>query len=160
MKRTLVLDGERPLSWNELYSGKHWSIRQAKAQRAHALVRAALDPEDPPFERPVNITVTAWFDKQPQDCDNLASKIYIDGLIGWWLVQDSPLYVRSVTTVARIDHAHPRLVIECEEIGPDEPEQLNGCMFACTCGKKYRALKQLLEHRDLGECSGLDSSEV
>ena len=154
MKRTLVLEGEQPLSWNELYSGKHWAIRQEKARRAHALVRACLDPDDPPFTRPVHITFRAYFAKQPQDCSNLCVKVYEDGLVDWWLVDDSPLYVRSVLAISLVDKDNPRVEIECEEITDGEPEQLNGLMFACTCGRRFKQLAQLLEHRELGECGG------
>jgi len=163
MKRTLVLEGEQPPSWNEFYSGKHWSIRTEKARRAHALVRASLDPELPPFTRPVTITGIAYFAKQPQDPSNICLKIYEDGLIGWWIVDDGPLYVRSVTTISRIDRARPRLEIEVEEIPehvPDIGPYMGGLKFACTCTRKYTQLAQLLEHRQSGECNDTDGGRV
>jgi hypothetical protein len=155
MKRILVLEGEHPLSWNELYSGKHWALRQQQANRAHALVRAALNPDDPLFTRPVTIKFIVYFAHHPQDASNICSKVYEDGLVGWWLLDDGPLYVRSMTTESRVDKAHPRIVIECEEIAGDEPELLNGCVFTCAgCGRKYTQLARLLEHRESGECGG------
>lgn len=152
MKRTLVLENERPLSWNELYAGKHWAIRQEKARRAHALVRAALDPEDPPFERPVKITMTAYYAHNPIDASNICSKIYEDGLKGWMIVDDSPEFVYSMTTISRIDKARPRLEIEVEAI---ENGELIGSHVSCRqCGRKFTNIGALLEHINQGECNG------
>ena len=114
---TLTLDGERPVSWNTFYAGSHWSKRKAEAERVHALVRAALDPDTPPFTRPVHVTVTAYYKSRPADASNVAAKLYEDGLIGWLLVDDSPAHVAAVTTCSRVDRERPRVVIEVREVG-------------------------------------------
>ena len=125
-KRVLVLDGEQPVSWNDFYSGVHWSKRKDIARRCHALVRAALDPDDPPFTKIVKITMTAYYapnrNRRAVDASNITAKLYEDGLVGWWLVSDSPKYVESMTTVSKIDKQRPRLVIEVEEIGGRIPK--------------------------------------
>ena len=109
---TLFLPGERPVSWNVYYGGKHWTQRQREAQRVHALVRAALDPEQAPFAGPVNITLIAFFSGRPLDPDNICAKLYIDGLKGWLIADDDRRHVRSVRVVSEVDRANPRLEIE------------------------------------------------
>lgn len=161
---TIILDGEQPESWNGMQAGTHWARRAPLAKQCKAVVRAALDPEWPMFTRPVNITLIAYYQGDSKhkliDSPNIYSKPYIDGLIGWLIVDDAPLYVRRTATESRIDKARPRLEIQIEEIPPDLPEtgpsaHLNGCMFSCSgCGRKFKQLAQLLEHRDLGECGG------
>ena len=111
---TLVLDGERPPSWNKAYAGQFWAKRKAEADRIHLAVRAAIDPDWPLFEGQVDITVTAVFDKQPLDADNIPAKLYVDGLKGWLLADDDLAHVRSVRTVALVDPARPRVEITVE----------------------------------------------
>jgi len=115
---TLILEDEQPMSWNKIYAGLHWSERKEEAARVHLAVRAALDPDLPIFDKPVAITVTAYFkNKRFQlDASNIPAKIYEDGLIGWLIDDDSPQYVQSVTTVSLIDQNNPRVLIEIKEI--------------------------------------------
>lgn len=131
---TITLVGERPKSWNLVYSGQHWSHRAAEAKRVHSEVKASiptvkmvlrdnysgqrlqtttLDPN--PFTTAVDITITAYFKSRPLDADNIASKFYIDGLKGWLIKDDSPEYVASVTTRSRVDAKNPRVEIAIEE---------------------------------------------
>ena len=111
---TLILPGERPPSWNAAYAGQHWAKRAEVVARIRAAVRAALDPDWPLFEGLVDITVTAVFDKQPLDADNIPAKLYVDGLKGWLLADDDLAHVRSVRTVALVDPARPRVEITVE----------------------------------------------
>lgn len=116
---TIVLPNERPMSWNQLYSGRHWSVRQSEAKRVHAnvifaMAEAGLGPGNI-AQAPVDITITAYFDKRPFDADNIASKFLIDGLKGWLIVDDTPKYVHSVRTCSRIDKDAPRVEIEIRE---------------------------------------------
>ena len=111
---TIVLPGERSISWNSWYSGKHWSQRNAEASRVHELVRRKLYACEM-LRYPVDITVTVWFDRNPQDCSNIAAKFYEDGLIGILLVDDSTKHVRSMTTKSRIDKINPRVEIRIME---------------------------------------------
>lgn len=124
---TLILDGEQPISWNKMYAGAHWSKRKGEADRVHLTVRAAFDPQlllDPEwviFDKPVAITVTAYFkNKRVQlDASNVPAKLYEDGLIGWLIEDDNPKYVRSMTTVSLLDRQNPRVEIEIKEIVED-----------------------------------------
>lgn len=113
--KTIILPGERPVSWNQFYAGQHWRARKAEVDRVHLAVRAVIDPEaedwPPP---PLDVTVRAYFDKRPLDADNVAAKLYIDGLIGWAFPDDSPEHVRSVRTVSLRDAASPRVEIELQ----------------------------------------------
>ena len=87
--RKLILPDERPVSWNKFYSGKHWTVRDREARRVHQLVRAMLDPEIPPFDGLVDIEVVAYFRNRPLDASNINAKLYEDGLVGWWILEDS-----------------------------------------------------------------------
>lgn len=115
---TLTLDGEQPISWNKMYSGQHWTLRNEEAARVHLAVRAALDPNWPMFDKPVVITVRIYFkNKRVQlDASNVPAKIYEDGLTGWLIEDDSPKFVRSMTTVSLIDRDNPRVEIQITEV--------------------------------------------
>lgn len=122
--RRLVFEDERPKSWNQFYSGKHWSVRREWAQRCHALVRNTLEPSDRPFDNPVHITVIVYYADKPHDACNITAKLYIDGLLakGDWqdgarslLWDDNLRYVTQVTTIPRVDPENPRVEIVLEE---------------------------------------------
>ena len=95
----------------------HWSQRSREKDRVHLAVRAALDPNEEMFEGRVHITVSAYFDdgRRFLDPDNLASKLYIDGLCGWLIKDDTSEYVASVTTMTAMDRDRPRVEITIEE---------------------------------------------
>lgn len=118
----IILQKERPISWNKYYSGMHWSERNDEALRVHDLVTLSAYEQLKAkgkmkvFKVPVNITVTVYFDKSLQDADNIASKLYIDGLKYLLLTDDSPDWVRSVTTVSKKDGKNPRMEIEIEPV--------------------------------------------
>lgn len=113
---SIILGGERPISWNKFYSGGHWSERAAEAERVHLLMRSAINPNIAAHVVPVHIHVIAYFDKRPLDADNIAAKLYIDGLKSWLIRDDTPECVRSVTTSSRIDKSFPRVEIHLEEV--------------------------------------------
>jgi hypothetical protein len=110
----IVLEGERPQSLNNWYSGQHWTKRKREATRVHSLVRAQLGG-CMTFTRPVRITVTVYFKSCPQDASNIVAKLYEDALIGYVLIDDGPKYVRSMTTESRIDRNNPRVEIRIED---------------------------------------------
>lgn len=108
----IVLEGERPLSWNKYWSGMHWSKRSAEKERVKMLVRAEIDPNCQMFDQPVEIRVKAFFKGRQQDCSNICVKPYEDALIGWLIKDDSPNYVQRVTTESHKDNKRPRIEIE------------------------------------------------
>jgi hypothetical protein len=119
----IVLPKERPLSWNKVYTGQHWTKRAAEAKRVHQLVRHFGDPPEmqqfgPQTAWPaaVDITITAYFKNRPLDADNISSKFYIDGLKGWLIKDDTQEYVRSVTTRSCVDKDNPRVELLIEEV--------------------------------------------
>lgn len=114
----LTLIDEKPMSWNKMYSGMHWADRLAEAERVHLAVRVAVDPNDQKFDKPVAITVRAYFkDKRSQlDASNITAKLYEDGLIGWLIEDDNPQHVQSMTTISLIDRENPRVEIEIKEV--------------------------------------------
>jgi len=120
----IVLHGERPISWNEMYSGIHWTKRKEEADRVHHLIWVAIQEqrlklqarEYLVYSQRVDIHVTAYFKCRPQDPDNICSKMYIDGLIGDVIVDDTREFVRKVTVQSEIDKDNPRVEIEITEI--------------------------------------------
>lgn len=127
----IVLENERPISWNKFYGGMHWSVRQAEAQRVHLKVMWELQcmahlPSDMMlykmdcspflFSKRVDIHITAYFKNRPQDPDNICSKLYIDGLIGNVIENDTRQFVRKVTVQSEIDRENPRVEIEITEV--------------------------------------------
>ena len=113
---SIVLRGDRPVSWNRYYSGTHWRTRASLATNVHLMVRAALSyPEQDVFEKPVHITVRAYLKGQRIDADNICAKMYIDGLKGIVIKDDDPRYVTSVTTVSLKDKEDPRVEIHVSE---------------------------------------------
>jgi len=109
----IILEGERPWSWNQMYAGVHWSKRKEEADRVHDEVW--LDCHV--FKREmiigvVDILVTAYFKNRPQDSDNICSKLYIDGLIGNVIEDDTREFVRRVSTQSEVDEENPRVEIE------------------------------------------------
>ena len=113
----IVLDGERPMSWNAFYSGVHWKVRQNEANRVHWLVREKLNTDADAYTVPVTMTVTAYFNSHPMDASNICAKLYEDALTGLVLVDDSPKYVDSVTTRSRIDKQRPWVEILISPVG-------------------------------------------
>lgn len=117
----IVLEGERPVSWNRYYSGVHWRKRASLATNVHLYIRAILmrdvldGGELEMFRVPVDITVLAYMKGQMIDADNICAKMYIDGLKGLVIKDDDPRYVTSVKTVALKDKRNPRVEIRIEE---------------------------------------------
>lgn len=95
----IQLQGERPMSWNTFYAGKHWRVRKQEADRVHMLVASQCLGQTP-FARPVHIRFYVGFDKRPLDPDNVALKLYIDGLKGRVIADDTIKQIRSVTIEA------------------------------------------------------------
>ena len=118
----IVLQDERPISWNTFYAGVHWSKRKEEADRVHSLVWLELHGYFPEtsedvvmFDNRVDIHVTTYFKNRPQDPDNICVKPYIDGLIGDVIVDDTREFVRKVTVQSEIDKDNPRVEIEITE---------------------------------------------
>ncbi len=112
---TLVLLGEKPKSWNEYWSGVHWTKRKKERDRVHWLVRSVIDPDKAKiFDSPVHIYIYAYFkDKREQlDSPNIVNKPYIDALEGWYIVNDKPEHVPIVSTSSLLDRENPRLEIK------------------------------------------------
>lgn len=109
---SIVLEGERPISWNKYWSGMHWSKRSAEKDRVKMLVRECLDPDTPMFSQPVEVRVRAFFKGNAQDCSNVCIKPYEDAIIGWLIKDDSPQYVTAVRVESRKDNERPRVEID------------------------------------------------
>ena len=109
----ITLEGEKCPSWNTFYSGKHWTKRKEEVDRVHMLVRSQIDPDLKQIGVPVNIRVTAFYaDKRKRDSDNIAAKLYIDGLKPFVIPEDDYHHVHDVTTRAKHDPSGDKVVIE------------------------------------------------
>jgi hypothetical protein len=115
----LVLHGVRPPSWNRLKRMNRWQWQSA-VEQAKWHIRAALPPGPPVFTGRVDICIVAYFDRKPYDSSNIPLKLYEDGLINLVIPDDSPRYVRRVSTESRVDRQHPRVEIL---VRPVEEEQ-------------------------------------
>lgn len=116
MITTIVLDGERPFSWNQFYSGKlHWKERRKHVARVREVVYYAiaeqLGTSVDMYHSPVEIEFTSYLKGRMIDADNITTKLYVDGLVGILLEDDNPKFVRSVKSTVLKDKAHPRVVI-------------------------------------------------
>lgn len=108
---TIVLPGERCVSWNTMYAGRHWSWRSKEKERVKSLVQAHLPVGASPYKQPVDIEVVVFFKNRPIDSDNICDKFYIDAVKSRLIFEDDNRYVKRVTTWSRIDKDNPRLVI-------------------------------------------------
>lgn len=124
----MVLEGERCTSWNEWTRAHHQATAREK-KRCGTLVRQWLQDHDPdcvPFDGPVRVTVTVYYESRPHDSCNIPAKFYTDGMLakgashkdGWrsWLWDDDMAWVVSTTTIPRIDKDNPRVEILLEEV--------------------------------------------
>jgi len=115
----IVLSGERCQSLNKMYAGRHWSRRAEEATRVHELVYyTALEQQlnIAPFNKPVRITIRAYFKNRPMDPDNIVGKLYVDALRHVGIIHDDTIkYVASVTTESHVDNKNPRVEIEVVE---------------------------------------------
>ena len=118
MSKTLVLQGERPMSWNSFYSGGHWSKRDNEVKRVRVVVREVLTGDEEPYQVPVDILVTGYFAEKPQDSDNICDKLYIDALKGRLLNDDDSRWVRIAASCSTVDKTNPRVEIRITEVQP------------------------------------------
>jgi len=116
-KITLTIKDHQAVSWNSLYEQQHWSKRQELARTIHEYMLGSLPPGWRRFTKPVDITITAYYKNNlHRDSDNIASKLYIDGLKGRLLEDDDTRFVRRVTTEAVNGAGRNEVVIEIKEV--------------------------------------------
>jgi hypothetical protein len=104
----IVLEGERPMSWNRIYAGINHHARAKEVDAVHWHVRAVIPEGTIPFASVVDIHITAEMTHPVIDSDNIPGKLYIDGLKAnkddeyqpHVIHDDSPKWVRRVTTEA------------------------------------------------------------
>lgn len=95
----IVIEDHKVISWNKLYSSKHWRYRSKLAKFIHELVFYSLPKRIPKLKFPVDIFIKAYFkDNRRRDSDNVCGKLYIDGLVPKVLPDDDTKYVRIVST--------------------------------------------------------------
>ena len=108
----IVIPGHRGPSWNDFYSGGHWTKRKEAKDIAQQLVRAYIDPNADMFPGRVDIFVTVYFKSREQDSDNICDKLFIDALKGRVIPEDDKRFVRWAATRSEVDKKNPRVEIE------------------------------------------------
>ncbi len=97
----LIIPDHKAISWNYLYRGQHWSKRAKLAEDIHLLVYASVcqqaNNKEKLYGKKVDIHIITH-QKRPIDSDNICAKLYIDGLKGLIITDDTPEYVGKVTT--------------------------------------------------------------
>lgn len=106
----IVLEKERPKSWNVLKRLNKWKW-QDEVERVKWIMRAALGAMPPVFTGRVDICVIVYFRANPYDSSNIPLKLYEDGLVDLVIPDDRPEFVRRVCTESRIDRKRPRVEI-------------------------------------------------
>lgn len=111
----ITIPNYRTASWNTLWSGAHWTVRQSIADEAHWLVLIAVKEQHPdcePFPYTVDIKFEVFFDVKPQDTDNLLAKPSIDGLRHAGVLTDDTIdQVGWVCCRSYVDKDRPRVEI-------------------------------------------------
>lgn len=117
----LVLEGERPPSWNSLWSQGHWTKRKKLKDECALALRAAVDPDVAfIFKCRVMIHVRVYYKGRLSDWDNTCIKPYQDALIGLYLEDDNPDYVVGGSIRVFKDNKNPRLEIDIVPVIPIE----------------------------------------
>lgn len=123
----IIIPGE-PVGWNELYAARHWIHRHRIAKAAHAATQDAIRYRIGPngiarlndvqmLTQRVDIRCQGFYTGKTDDPDNLCVKVYIDGLVGLLLKNDSRKYVRWVTMGdPQLDNENPRVEIVIREV--------------------------------------------
>lgn len=118
----IVLEGERPSSWNKIYASRHWIFRKELADSVHRKVVRELEKMgfkpmgESIFKELVDILVVAYFKNRPIDPDNIGAKLYIDPLKFTLIQDDTRKFVRNVTTRSEIDAENPRVEITITQV--------------------------------------------
>jgi hypothetical protein len=90
----------RQYSLNAYYTGKHWAQRKNDAAFWHALVAEALNKKKTCLELATTPVSLTFCFHDSLDCSNHAAmvKMIEDALKGVLIVDDSPKYVKQITT--------------------------------------------------------------
>lgn len=108
----IVIENHKAVSWNQLYSSKHWTVRSELANYIHTLMLESIGRRTLTAKFPVDISITAYFkDKRRRDSDNIICKLYIDSLVPKLLPDDNTKYVRWVASRAIIGAEDDKLEV-------------------------------------------------
>lgn len=108
----VLLEDEKPMSWNKMYAGGHWGSRKSEADRVHDLMACQLIGAEM-FEVPVHVVIEVGFkDKRKRDPDNIAVKFYIDGLVGRVIEEDTIDHIKSLLIIGvRSDRNYVQIIV-------------------------------------------------
>lgn len=88
---------ENPISLNQWYSSKHWTVRQKQKEKWSGIFKKVLDDNKPESMQEYNITLKVNSRHDPSNTITMI-KIFEDTLkkLGY-IVDDSPKYCKSIT---------------------------------------------------------------
>lgn len=113
----IIIPKFRPPTWNAIYQSKHWSTRAKLVQMVHGEVAFASRGILPlPLGSLHDVHIDVYFKNRPYDSDNVPIKVFVDGLKGRILKDDTISYIRRVSSESHIDKLNPRVVITLTSI--------------------------------------------
>lgn len=112
MSLVIQVPEHKAISWNKIYSQGHWTTRKKLADQIHEYIWAYA-PNVDKISGKVDISITAHYKhKRRHDSDNVASKLYIDGLVKAGILEDDDTrYIGKVTTEAIIGAKEDKVII-------------------------------------------------
>lgn len=106
----IVIDGFRPQSWNRLLRMPPLKWHQQVTSTKSAVLGALSGVDLKMFTDRVDIAVNLFVRNKPMDSSNVPLKLFEDGLLRLIIRDDSPKYVRRVTTMSAVSNK-PRVEI-------------------------------------------------
>lgn len=99
---------------NKLYAGAHWAIRKKKADKWHSLVHESLVNQLPKrlFNCPVIVQI-GYNSRLDIDNHGYLSKLIIDGLKGYLIVDDTRKYVTGL--IQKFHNEGDQIIIQVME---------------------------------------------
>ena len=95
----IALDVKCP-SWNDMYAGRHWSLRKKIADEIHSLVKYAVYRKNKETFKKCRIEfVICYKGNRRHDPDNCNIKLFIDGLVVAGIIPDDNSKVIKEITI-------------------------------------------------------------
>lgn len=113
----------KPPSNNSIYSSNsHWT-RKTEADAVHTICSTeakrwlrSQNALQPYFKDRVDISIICFFENRPYDSSNIPVKLIEDALKGIIIIDDTPKYVRTVSSTSEVDKANPRVEIHINPV--------------------------------------------
>lgn len=120
MTQTLIIDNERPESWNDVIKCHHTKRSEYRDKWLEAVKYCAYAQKIKPITKLVDIYVSAYMDTRGYDSDNIVIKYMIDALRHCNILKnDTNKHIRwsATRTVSIKNHSEkPRIEIKIIEV--------------------------------------------